>query len=96
MVVIDATNLLLMLRPDTPVPAGPNGVPIQKPKERIDYLVQQLSKAQTKIIIPTPASPRHWYELARRLLSRLWSIFKNIQSFASSHSTRRRLLRSRP
>jgi len=55
MVVIDATNLLLMLRPDTPVPAGPDGLPIQKPKERIEYLVQQLSKAKTQIIIPTPA-----------------------------------------
>jgi predicted nucleic acid-binding protein len=39
MVVIDATMLLLMLRP----------------KDRIDYLVQQLDKAKTKIIIPTPA-----------------------------------------
>jgi predicted nucleic acid-binding protein len=55
MVVIDATTLLLMLRPDTPVPAGPDGVPVEKPKERIDYLVQQLSSAKTQIIIPTPA-----------------------------------------
>jgi nicotinamidase-related amidase len=55
MVVIDATNLLLMLRPDTPVPAGPDGVPIEKAKERIEYLVQQLSKEQIKVIIPTPA-----------------------------------------
>jgi hypothetical protein len=55
MVVIDATTLLLMLRPGTPVPAGSNGVSIVKPKERIEYLVQQLDKAKTKIIIPTPA-----------------------------------------
>lgn len=55
MVVIDATILLLMLRPGTPVPAGPDGVPIDRPKERIDYLVQRLDKAKTKIIIPTPA-----------------------------------------
>ena len=47
--------LLLMLRPDTPVPAGPDGIPIDRPKERIEYLVQQLDKAKTKIIIPTPA-----------------------------------------
>lgn len=33
MVVIDATNLLLMLRPETPVPPGPDGVKIEKPKE---------------------------------------------------------------
>ncbi|CCV04481.1 conserved hypothetical protein [Mesorhizobium metallidurans STM 2683] len=55
MVVIDATTLLLMLRPDTPVPRGPNGVPIDRPKDRIDYLVQQLDKAKAKIVIPTPA-----------------------------------------
>jgi predicted nucleic acid-binding protein len=55
MVVIDATMLLLMLRPGTSVPGGPDGLPISRPKERIDYLVQQLDKAKTKIIIPTPA-----------------------------------------
>jgi len=55
MVVIDATTLLLMLRPGTPVPNGPDGVPIDRPKERVEYLVQQLDKAKTKIIIPTPA-----------------------------------------
>jgi predicted nucleic acid-binding protein len=44
-----------MLRPDTPVPGSPNGVPIEHPKERIEFLVQQLDKAKTKIIIPTPA-----------------------------------------
>ena len=55
MVVIDATNLLLMLRPDTPVPSGPDGVAISHPKERIEFLVQQLDKAKTKIIVPTPA-----------------------------------------
>jgi predicted nucleic acid-binding protein len=55
MVVIDATTLLLMLRPGTPVPSGPNGLPIDRPKDRIDYLVQQLNSAKTKIIIPTPA-----------------------------------------
>ena len=55
MVVIDATTLLLMLRPDTPVPGGPAGIKIDRPKERIDYLVQQLDKAKSKIVIPTPA-----------------------------------------
>jgi hypothetical protein len=55
MVVIDATTLLLMLRPGTPVPGGRGGVAIDRPKERIEYLVQQLDKAKTKIIIPTPA-----------------------------------------
>ncbi len=55
MVVIDATILLLLFRPDTPVPAGPDGVSIEKPKKRIEYLVQRLDKAGTKVVIPTPA-----------------------------------------
>jgi predicted nucleic acid-binding protein len=55
MVVIDATMLLLMLRPGTPVPAGPRGVPVDRAKDRVDYLVQRLDRQKTKIIIPTPA-----------------------------------------
>ncbi len=55
MVVIDATFLLLMLRPETPVPTGPNGLQIDSARERIDHLVYELDKARTKIIIPTPA-----------------------------------------
>lgn len=53
--VIDATILLLMLRPGTPVPNDANGVPIDRPKERIDFLVQRLNNAKSKLIIPTPA-----------------------------------------
>jgi hypothetical protein len=52
MVVIDATLLLLMLRPETPVP---NSLAIDRPKERIDFLVKQLDKRKAKIIVPTPA-----------------------------------------
>lgn len=55
MVVIDATTLLLLLRPGTPVPAGPSGIPIDSPKERIEFLIQRLHKARDKIVIPTPA-----------------------------------------
>ncbi|MHB8885991.1 MAG: hypothetical protein ACYC5H_13125 [Methylovirgula sp.] len=55
MVVIDATMLLLLLRPGTPVPRGPNEVVIGQAKERVGFLVQQLDKAKTKIIVPTPA-----------------------------------------
>jgi predicted nucleic acid-binding protein len=55
MVVIDATMLLLLLRPGTSVPSRSNGTQIDKPKERIDHLVKQLDKSKTKIIIPTPA-----------------------------------------
>jgi hypothetical protein len=55
MVAIDATMLLLMLRPGTPVPAGPGGVPVDRPKDRIDHLVNELDRANAKLIIPTPA-----------------------------------------
>ena len=55
MVVIDATMLMLLLRSGIPVPAGPDGLPIEKPKERLELLVEKLQKARTKLIIPTPA-----------------------------------------
>jgi predicted nucleic acid-binding protein len=55
MVVIDATVLMPLMRPDIPVPAGADGIPITRVKERIDYLVKRLEKERTKIIVPTPA-----------------------------------------
>jgi predicted nucleic acid-binding protein len=55
MVVIDATMLMLLLRPGVSAPAGPDGVPISHPKQRIENLVQELDKAKTKIVVPTPA-----------------------------------------
>ena len=55
MVVLDATMLMLMLRPGTPVPPGPGGVPIDRPKDRIDHLVNEINKSNSKVIIPTPA-----------------------------------------
>jgi predicted nucleic acid-binding protein len=54
MVVIDATILLLFFRPDAGVPAGPRGRTIDFPRERIEFPIQQLEKARTKIVIPTP------------------------------------------
>jgi hypothetical protein len=55
MVVIDATMLMVLLRPAIIPSAGPDGVKIDHPKERIEFLVQELEKAKTKIIVPTPA-----------------------------------------
>ena len=55
MVVIDASVLLLLLRPGTAVPADVNGLPVDKPKERIEFLISQLQKAREKIVIPSPA-----------------------------------------
>lgn len=55
MVVIDSTNLLLLLRPGTRVPNAADGSPIIRPRDRIQYLVHRLSQDKSKIIIPTPA-----------------------------------------
>jgi hypothetical protein len=52
---IDATTLMLLLRPGAPIPNGPNGLPIDRPKERIEYLVKRLNDSGTKLLIPTPA-----------------------------------------
>jgi predicted nucleic acid-binding protein len=54
MVVIDATILMLFFRPDVSIPASPDGSRIDLPHERIEHLIQQLEKARTKIIVPTP------------------------------------------
>lgn len=54
MVVIDASILMLFLRPDIPVRAAPGGASIKFVKERIQHLIEQIEKARTKIIIPTP------------------------------------------
>jgi hypothetical protein len=56
MVVLDATMLMLLFRPDVPGPKVDSlGRPIDHVKERIDYLVQTLDAAGSRIIIPTPA-----------------------------------------
>jgi hypothetical protein len=54
MVVIDATMLMPLLRPDIPIPAAADGTPIEKPRERIDHLVKELERDKTKIIVPAP------------------------------------------
>lgn len=56
MVVFDATMMLLVLWPDAPAPLDPlTNAQVDKHKERIDFLFQNLEKNKTKIIIPTPA-----------------------------------------
>ena len=55
MAVIDATMLMLLVRPGTPIPADAQGLPIEKPKERIELLVNKLQKAREKLVVPSPA-----------------------------------------
>ena len=56
MVVLDATTLLLLLRPDdVGVPMDPaTKQPIERHAERVAYLVQRLDKSSARIVIPTP------------------------------------------
>jgi hypothetical protein len=76
---IDATTLMLLLRPDVPIPNGPNGLPIDKPKERIEYLIKRLNDAGTKILIPTPALSE---ALVRAGVSGSQDMVEKLQKFA--------------
>jgi len=56
MVVMDASTLLLLFDPQAKPPKDETtGQPLEKCKERIDLLVQDLSEQKTVILIPTPA-----------------------------------------
>jgi hypothetical protein len=79
MVVIDATMLMLLLRPDIVPAAAPGGVKITHPKERIELLVQELEKSKTKIIIPTPALSE---TLVRAEASEAQQIIEKINKFS--------------
>ena len=56
MVVFDATTLLLLLSPSISAPMdSTTRKPVTNARERIDGLIAELEKNNTKIIIPTPA-----------------------------------------
>jgi hypothetical protein len=56
MVVFDATILLPLLSPNVPAPMDPaTGKPVEYYKERIDFLIAELERTRTKVIMPTPA-----------------------------------------
>lgn len=54
MVLIDANTLILLINPDAAVPIEAAENPITFAKERVDGLIQNLSKQKQKIVIPTP------------------------------------------
>lgn len=55
MVVIDATLLMLVFRPDVPARlTDSNGKSIDHVRERVAYLVKTLEGIKSRIIIPTP------------------------------------------
>lgn len=56
MVVMDATTLLLLLRPNVDAPHDRStGNPVEFVEKRLNYLVKTLERTKTKIVIPTPA-----------------------------------------
>tara|TARA_R110002020_G_scaffold468054_2_gene692043 strand:- start:3293 stop:3823 length:531 start_codon:yes stop_codon:yes gene_type:complete len=55
MVVFDTSILLLLFHPDAKPPNDPaTGMAVEKAAERIKHLVDVLSNAKEKIVIPTP------------------------------------------
>lgn len=55
MVVFDTSTLILLIDPNARPPTSPTtGQPLSKCKERIEYLVNHLNHAKTRILIPTP------------------------------------------
>jgi predicted nucleic acid-binding protein len=55
MVVFDATVLTLLLWDSAGVPVDQHTkTPIDRPKDRINFLIQRLHKSRTQILIPTP------------------------------------------
>jgi predicted nucleic acid-binding protein len=75
MIVFDSSVLVLLLDPDASAPKDKKtGQPVTRAKERIEFLINQLTKNKTQIVIPTPviselliragsAGPKYLYEL---------------------------------
>lgn len=54
-VLFDTSVLLLALQPNAKPPLDPStDKPLDQAKQRVEYLVKTLSKAKTKVIIPSP------------------------------------------
>lgn len=52
---VDATVLTLLLNENSDSPPDPNtGKPVEKTRDRVNYLIETLQKQKQKIIIPTP------------------------------------------
>ena len=55
-VVIDASMLLLFLRPGTRVPRGRDGKSAPSyPRERVENLIKELEKSRATVVVPAPA-----------------------------------------
>jgi len=55
MVILDATTLLLLIDPKARPPLDPSTrKPLERCKDRLEYLRDSLSEAGTRVVIPTP------------------------------------------
>ena len=55
-VVFDNSVLLLAIHPDAFPPSDPDTEqPLEHAKQRVDFLIRQLQKSRTKVVIPAPA-----------------------------------------
>jgi predicted nucleic acid-binding protein len=55
MAIFDATTLLLLIEPSARPPRDPStGKPVERSKDRLDFLVERLNDSGTKVVIPTP------------------------------------------
>ena len=55
-VAIDASMLLLFLRPETPVPRGRDGKPAPShARERVENLIKELEESRGAVVVPAPA-----------------------------------------
>lgn len=54
MVLSDTTLLLLLIKPDAPVPGDGRGLPPDRVGDRIAFLVDTLENAGERILVPTP------------------------------------------
>lgn len=54
-VLFDTSVLLLAIHPDASPPIDPaTKQPVDHAKQRVEYLIRKLSKARTKVVIPSP------------------------------------------
>jgi hypothetical protein len=81
MVVVDATTLLLFFRPDAGAPTGPDGKPVKRTKERVEFLISRLTAARTRVLVPTPALSEILVRAGERASAQIVEVLEKQQVF---------------